>query len=608
MCLPVLNDNTKIILSLLLLIGAGIMAYGNSFSGAFVFDDVKAIVENTHLRRLLPLKESLTGPWDSAVRDRPIVSLTLALNYAAGGLRTGGYHLFNLAVHIIAGLTLFGLLRRTFLSPVLSNRYHRASVGLSLAISLIWIVHPLQTGSVTYIIQRSESLGALFYLLTLYFFARGQAGRRTRFWFVLSVLACAFGMGTKAMMITAPLLVLAYDAVFCSRSLRKAITDHRILYLALAGTWIIEAAIVFSTRYDDLKGLSTLAYLFTQPGVICHYLWLSFWPHPLCLDYGWPLSRSVAGILLPSLAVGILLSAVIFSLYKRPALGFLGIWFFLILAPTSSILPLEDPAFEHRMYLPLAAVITGCVVGIFELRRKISTVIIRIGTAVILLTAVTLLFIALTRDHNRIYRDPLLLWENVVHQRPAHARAHYNYGLELIKAGRREEAIREYRAAVSLKPDYADAYNNLGAAVAEKGEFLRAIAHYTRALEKQPDFWRARYNMGIAFLALGKEKEALACFSRVLDQKPDCAPAFYQEAILFAKQGKRDRAIAYYRQAAALNPEYRQTMLNYGVELANSGERESALLCFKSLLSMFPKYQPALEALRVVQHDLKNTR
>ena len=173
-----LSGRHVIFLSFLLIAAAGGLAYSNSFSVPFIFDDIRAIVENPSIREPGDLEQVLTGPPDSSVRDRPVVGLTLAFNYALGGLAVGGYHLFNLAVHILAGLTLFGIVRRTLLAPRLPGRFQESSTPLALAISLIWLVHPLQTESVTYIIQRSESLAGFFYLFTLYSFILAYASRQ----------------------------------------------------------------------------------------------------------------------------------------------------------------------------------------------------------------------------------------------------------------------------------------------------------------------------------------------------------------------------------------------------------------------------------------------
>ena len=183
----------------LLVIVAGLLAYHNSFTGPFIFDDTFSIKENPTIRHLWPIWQSLSPPHRGglAVEGRPVINLSVAINYALGGYAVWGYHAFNLMVHILAGLTLFGLVRRTLVQPRLRERFGSVANELALATAVLWVVHPLQTESVTYIIQRAESIMGLFYLLTLYCFVRGVESRRRGLWSGLSVTACALGMASK---------------------------------------------------------------------------------------------------------------------------------------------------------------------------------------------------------------------------------------------------------------------------------------------------------------------------------------------------------------------------------------------------------------------------
>jgi len=188
----------------------------------------------------------LSPPRWSGITGRQLINLSLAVNYAVGGTRVWGYHALNLAVHILAGLTLFGIVRRTLLQPRLRGRFGAAANGLALTTAVLWTVHPLQTESVTYIIQRCESMMGLFYLLTLYCFIRGAASQRPRLWYGLCVTACALGMACKEVMVSAPLMVLLYDRTFVSGSFRVAWRRHGRLLGALAGTWVLLGYLVAS--------------------------------------------------------------------------------------------------------------------------------------------------------------------------------------------------------------------------------------------------------------------------------------------------------------------------------------------------------------------------
>ncbi len=428
----------------LVLTALGLVCYSNSFAGPFVYDGIPYIVYNPSLQQLCPWKLTLG-------RSRPVGYYSFALNYAAneiwhapaGGYDVWGFHATNLAIHVLAGLTLYGIVWRTLVgSPRFGPRYADIGRGLALAVAAIWLVHPLQTQSVTYIYQRQESLMGLFYLATLYFMARGiecsfgqPAGgtRSGRWWFVGAVACCTLGMGTKEVTISAPLVALGYDRVFWADSWRALWARRKGLYVGLAGTWAILAYLMIANRAAytearllDVAGLTPWQYARSQPGVICHYLGLCFWPVGLCLDYGWPVAQTAAQIVPPALLLMTVALATAVGSIRYPAWGFLGASFILILAPTSSIAPVADLAFDHRMYLPLAAVVAAVVLGAYEIwqRRLQSTPVIRPTGAprwlplATIAAGVVLLLGAATYRRNEDYRTAAAIWQDTVKKRP----------------------------------------------------------------------------------------------------------------------------------------------------------------------------------------------
>ena len=269
---------------------------------------------------------------------RPVPNLSLAVNYAIGGLNVEGYHVVNLAIHILAALALFGLVRRTLLLPALVERFGSASTGLALAVALVWALHPLQTESVTYIIQRAEALVGLFYLLTLYCLLRGATSARTWVWYAATVGTCAMGMASKEVMVSAPLVAVLYDRLFISGSFKESLRRQWGWYLALAATWAILGLLVYMSlgrggTAGFNMGMSVWEYARTQFGCIMHYLRLAFWPSPLVLDYGDGTASQAADIIPYAIGVGLLLAATAVALARRPKWGFLGVWFFAILRP-----------------------------------------------------------------------------------------------------------------------------------------------------------------------------------------------------------------------------------------------------------------------------------
>ena len=505
---------------------AAVLAYHNSFSGPFIFDDKPAIAENPTIRQLWPIWKPLCPPnHGETVTGRPLLNLSFAANYAVNGLNVWGYHVANLAIHVLAALLLFGILRRTFLLPggadipvclmdqdsrgrqeCLPHRYEK--FYLALAVALLWAIHPLQTESVTYIVQRAESLMGLFYLLTLYCFIRGATSGRGRFWYAAAVLACLLGMASKEVMVSAPLMILLYDRAFLAGSFREAWRRRYALYLALASTWLLLGwlVIVAGDRGGSVgfgAGVGSWAYLCIQFGAIVHYLKLSIWSHPLLLDYGQDTVLITLEIVPDAILVVLLGLATLVALWRWPKIGFLGAWFFAILAPTSSIVPVAAQVVaEHRMYLPLAAVVTAVTLAGYLVLCRVGQTFLSAAWAgifgVCVATAGALTLGTLTYHRNADYSSELSIWQDTVHKAPRNARAHYNLGNALATQGRFDEAMEHYRQTLKIMPDYAEAHDNLGLALAGRGQVDEAIACYQKALEINPDLAEAHNNFGVA--------------------------------------------------------------------------------------------------------------
>jgi Flp pilus assembly protein TadD len=557
----------------LVLIVAGLLAYHNSFTGPFIFDDAPSIRENPTIRHLWPIWRPLSPPRWATVDGRPIVNLSLAINYALGGLDVRGYHVLNLTIHILAGLTLFGIVRRTLLQPRLRERFGAVANELALAVAVLWTVHPLQTESVTYVIQRCESLMGLFCLLTLYCFIRGAESPRPHVWYGLCLTACALGMASKEVMVAAPLIVLLYDWVFVASSFRELWRRRAALYVGLAATWLILAVLVVTTPHANtglgIRGLTPWDYLKTEAGVIVYYLRLCFWPHPLVIDYfDWPIARSLKDGLVPGIVVAGLLGATAWAFRHRPRLAFLGACFFLILAPTSSILPsLGEVAAERRMYLPLAAVVTMVVIGIHAWAGRQSL-------PVFLGLAVGLGF--LTVQRNQDYRSEIAIWADTVAKRPENPRAHSNLGNPLLDAGREREALEHYEQALRIKPDYALAHYDLGLMLWRAGKTREAVEHWEQALRLEPDLAAAHYTLGVALIQAGQTNEAMQHWEQTVRIDPDDAEAHNDLGSALLIAGRIPEAIKHYEQALRIRPDYAEAHRNLGLALEQMGRIEAA--------------------------------
>lgn len=571
----------------LALIVAAVVAYIPSFSGVFLFDDIRTIVENPHLRQLWP-------PWSMLDPSRPLVELSLKLNYAIGGLRVGGYHLFNLLVHVCAGLTLFGLVRRSMVWRDPSGASDRRAMCIAGAAALVWLVHPLNTQAVTYVIQRSESMMALSYLFMLYAIVRAAEARRDSAreavwaWSTIAVLVCAAGMACKAVMVTAPIVAILFDRCVLGTGWKDIWKLRGVMYAGLAASWLVLGWLgVFRGTFDTqmagaevgfgVTKMTPGAYAMTQPGVILHYLRLAVWPHPLCLDYAW---RPVAGIGEAASAVaGLvgLLAASVWLIWRCPAAGFAAAGFFIVIAPTSSFVPIKDLAMEHRVYLPLAAVVVLAVLGVDAVLRRFALSVAgkAIGGALIVVVATAMT--AQTIRRNFDYQSGLTMWGSVVSLRPENPRARNNYGNALVAAGYREDGVEEFETALRLNPDIAKVHLSLGVALAEMGRTNQARRHYEEAIRLRPDYAKAHNSVGLLLAKEKKWTEAIRAFEAAIAARPDNADGHYNLGLALASSGQAARAVDCYREALRLRPDKAAWRNNLAAVLAQSGRRAEAI-------------------------------
>ncbi|HVM59907.1 MAG TPA: tetratricopeptide repeat protein [Verrucomicrobiae bacterium] len=581
-----------------MIVFAALVAYHNSFAVPFLLDDISVIGDNPTIRNLWPIWKVLSPPPSSQVGGRPIVNLTLATNYALAGTSVWGYHAFNLAVHILAGLTLYGIVRRTLLRPVFRERYGASAEWIALAVAMIWTVHPLQTGAVTYIWQRCESLMGLFCLLTLYAFIRGVESRRSTAWFVASVTACFLGTASKESMITTPVIVLMYDAIFASGSFRKAWTRHRRLYAGLAASWLLLACLMTDVG-DRSVGyrpeITWWGYALTECRALVLYLRLALWPHPLIFDYGEYVPRWDPTAIAPcALILAALASGVLFALKRWPGIGFVGAWFFVVLAPTSSVVPLlGSPIAEYRMYLPLASVVTLVVLGTVALGRRMVPEQWRVALGCVAGGSLVVVLGLLTIQRNRDYNSALTIWQDTVAKCPDNTRAHYNLGVVLVQQGKLPEGLAQYEQALRLKPDYAEVHYNMGTALAQAGRVTEAIRHYEQALRIKPEFADAENNLGIALMGLGRPQEAIGHYEHALRIKPGFADAHYNLALALIHLGNGREAIRQYEQALRIKPDFAEAHNNLGNALLQAGAVSEAIGHYEKALRIKPDYAEA---------------
>ncbi|HUV50145.1 MAG TPA: hypothetical protein VMW78_03895 [Anaerolineae bacterium] len=379
-----LSNIHKHLLAIFLISAIATIIYSNSFDCTFHFDDQLAIVENYTIHRF-DLKEIFYSS------SRPILDITLAINYYFGKLNVFGYHLVNLLLHISNGIMLYFILFQTANLSSLKEKYGQRAYRIALYASMVFIAHPIQTQAVTYIISRSSVLATTFYLLTILLFIRAfqessklkaQSSKvespkpetrnskfkiqNSKFYLAGAFFSSCLGMGTKQIVATLPLMLLIYDFYFISDGNWKILKGRYKVHLAMFSTMAVTIYLSASglqkfVSFDYAKGVempfgepvTSFQYFMTQLHVIPYYIRLLFIPTNLNLDYDWPITQSID---FPTIMFFILLVVIIvFAVwaYRRARLLSFGIiWFFVTLSVTSSFIVIYDVIFEHRLYLP----------------------------------------------------------------------------------------------------------------------------------------------------------------------------------------------------------------------------------------------------------------
>jgi len=582
----------------LLLVFAGVVIYANSFSAPFVFDGNR-IVGQPWFEKLWPFDP----PW--AIRTRPLGFFTFSLNRAVLGPQLWGFHLVNLVIHLSASIAVFAIVRRTLVRLGAFGSRGERSTMMALSVALLWMAHPLQTGCVTYLVQRVEALMCLFFLLTLYFFIRGVDGSRGTVWYVASTVCCVLGMATKEVMVVAPLVVALYDWTFVTPSWRRLLRLRGGYYAALASTWAILAFLLLTNAamnfrrmgYHSLGDLSPVRYMLTQPGVILHYLRLAVFPGGLTLDYLWQPPQGWEEVIVPLLVVLSLLAISAWMLLRRNPWGFVGAFFFLVLAPTSSVLPIRDPAFEHRMYLPLLAVVLVVALGVDWVWRCEIVPRLPMGAwwrgierwapRLVFCGAVVVLG-GLTIARNHDYRSDLAIWRDTVAKRPGHPRAHNNLGAALQAVGELDEAIEHYRRAIELLPAYAEAHLNLGETLQARGKTQSAIEHYQRGLELKPENAEAHNNVASLLASQGRNREAIVHLRRAVELAPETAIFHHNLGRVLAADRRLKEAAEHFERAVRLDPTSLEAHHGLGVALLQLGRVDDAIAQFLEGLRIQP--------------------
>lgn len=570
------------------LLAATVYIFGGSLEYPLQFDDQIVITQNDDIKNGI-------RPGALWSRDAPrfLVLLSLAVNYHVGGLSPVGYHIFNIAVHFLFCLAVFWLARELLSTPAGQGAANAHPSLFAFGVALATAVHPLQTQGVVYIWQRATSIVALLYVVSLAAYLasarkeqQGAGGHGLR---ALSIAAAVAAMFSKQNAITLPVAIVMADYFFVSGSFAALRARMKRMAWFIPPLLIIPAltALGHNDEINHIGGrfhnmLSPFQYLITQFGVITRYLRLLVLPVDQNLDYDIRPADSMFQVW-PDFAILVALLLLGLALWRRSRIASFGILlFFLAMSVESSIFPLEDLAFEHRMYLPMAGLFLAAACGIFELARRLSP---RQGwkwIAASLAVYAVVMAIA-SRDRVEVWRTEEALWRDVVAKSPGKARGYNNLGAYYFHAGDLHRAERLLLGAVAIEPRNYYYVSHLALLYLKTGNEDRALAMAQRAKSLNPSDVNVRYVLGNIYLKKGMWSDAARHYYVGLKlERDNNAEALMALGAAEVKMGAYKEAIKTYQKAIRLEPRNKNALHNLALlhrHLGNAAgaERFSAL-------------------------------
>jgi tetratricopeptide (TPR) repeat protein len=612
-------------LFLALLVLLGVIIYANTLDSPFYLDDLDAIRDNSFIRMKEISGKSIIDAAVGYGKNRPVAMLTFAFNYYFGEYNVVGYHLVNIFLHITTGLLLFFFLRITLTistqRTVIRPAFNPITVtSLSFVTALLWLVHPIQTQSVTYIVQRMSSMGAMFYILALILYAKGRIAQQQAFhdrdaqsnkegqnqfsksyyfWFAGCFLAGLLALGSKESTALLPIFIFLYEWYFF-QDLSQKWFKRQLKYLVavviligvLAGMYLgFDPSKKFTLLRDYALGEFTMGErLLTQTRVVIYYLSLIFYPNPsrLNLDHDFPLSYTLFNPFTTFLSIITIGALIVLGLYlakKQRLISFCIFWFLGNLLIESSVIPLAI-IFEHRLYLPSMLVILPAVILFY---RYLKPAWLTVGIACVLVP----LCAYWTYERNKTWQDSLAFWADCIKKSPGKARPYANLGVELTNLKRYDEAQLNFEKAIQIGPNLVQAQYNLGLLYERLNDQDKAMEQYRKAIQVSPDFVRAHNNLGVLLLKQGETDEALGYFHKVQQLKPNVGETYINIGLTLSKQGKLDAAVVSYNKALQINSNLVKAQFQLGATLIEQGRTEQGLHHINKALQIDPDHAEA---------------
>ena len=617
----------KTYIHLLIIILVGFTAYSNTFDVPFTWDDTINITQNPFIANFgsfLDPKVANDSRFPPAVRDGSIVTrymgfLSFALNYSFFGNDKYAYHAVNLCIHLINSIMVYFLVVLTFRSPFFcsapphsSDEQSRCLAGLFAA--LLFVSHPIQTQAVTYIVQRLASLATMFCLFSLVMYIKFRLSGSVRvkaMLYALALISAVAAMITKEISFTLPVVVALYEFMFFKGTLRKrtAMLAPLLFTMSIIPTILLTIKGSFSAiRITPVDPLSRYDYLITQFRVLITYLRLLIFPVDQNLDYDYPVYHSVSdpNVYLSLIFLLSLFAAAIFFLHrsrlqnpKSPYLRLIAfgiLWFFITLTVESSIIPIEDVIFEHRLYLPSIGLICSFIASSLVMHQWLVHKIPSAARLVVpVLVLIVLILAGATYARNNVWRDTISLWEDVALKSPRKARVHSNLGVAYSEhlPPRNADAIREYQTAISLKPDAIEPHINLGNEYRLLGKYDDATRELLYALERKPYHSLGHNNLGVVYVAKGQYDKAIISFNNAIKLDPDSADPHNNLGLVFERTGRIEEAVNEYRIAVKLNPAIINCLSNVGSSMIKGGKLNDAIRRYNIVLKLKSDMAPA---------------
>lgn len=599
---------------ILLILIFTLIAYSNSFHVPFQFDDLREISGDHAIKNLKQFINLSTHG------TRYMAYLSFAVNYALHGLDVVGYHIFNLVIHLTNALFVYRLIILSFKTPILKESSLKDSSKLiALFSALFFACHPVQTQAVTYIVQRLALLATFFYLFSIISYAKArlslqddQPKRKSLMWYGASLLSAVLAMKTKEISFTLPVVIALYEFMFFKAGIKKRTLCLLPMLLTML---IIPLSLVnISKPLGDVIGdvsnaarmqtdVSRWDYLLTQFRVITTYIRLIFLPINQNLNYDYPMSRSLFNpqvflsflFLLSILILGVYL----FFRYRKSAphatlISFGIFWFFITLSVESSVIPISDVIFEHRLYLPSIGLFIALVTSVISIENRMKVAMPSAGMAIMpILIVMVIVLSGVTIHRNTIWRDKMTLWSDVVKKSPNLAGPRNNLGNAFEEKGLTDKAIEQYQFVLARYPNNADAHHNLGIAFVSKGWTDKAIEQYQAALRLRPDYYDTYFNLGIAYFSQGLTDKAIEQYQKALKSKPDFAEAYVNLGIAYGTTGSIDKAVEYFETAIQLDPKFAAAYNNLGVAYEKLGSTDKAIEHLQTAIKLQPDYANA---------------